>query len=59
MKVFLGIFLLGFIGLCFLPANDPLAFTANSLQSFTDFASRLLDGLKNTITPHVNLAHSD
>jgi len=46
--------------LCFLPAaNDPFAFIANSLQSVTDFASRLLDGLKDTITPNVNLAHSD
>ena len=59
MKVLLGIFLLSFIGLCFLPANDPFAFIANSLQSVTDFASRLLDGLKDTITPPVNLAHSD
>ena len=59
MKVLLGIFLLSFIGLCFLPANDTLAFIENSLQSVTDFASRLLDGLKDTITPRANLAHSD
>ena len=59
MKVFFGIFLLSFIGLYFLPANDLLAFMANPSQSIADFASRLLDGLKDTITTHVNLAHSD